>query len=66
MSEREMTSEHNLETVSPDLGERIVDGRDHARGGVGWENVRLRTVAEREVLSRTHQSLTETLQTDAG
>jgi AcrR family transcriptional regulator len=51
MSEREMTSEHNLATVSPDLGERIVDAVITLAEEVGWENVRLRTVAERLGLS---------------
>src|SRR5512132_297150 len=44
-----MTSEHDPETTSP--GERIVDAAITLAEEVGWENVRLRIVAERLGLS---------------
>jgi AcrR family transcriptional regulator len=46
-----MTSEHDPETTFPDRGERIVDAAITLAEEVGWENVRLRVVAERLGLS---------------
>jgi AcrR family transcriptional regulator len=41
------TREHNSETISADLEERIVDAVITLAEEIGWENVRLRIVAER-------------------